>query len=132
MNHPARLRDPRVHFYLAVIADGTFVGITGLESHTKRQCLSHLHGEFGWYFVSEAWNRGVATKATQLILQLAFAQLHLPSVSATCDPANTASRRVLEKNGLSFVDEQPQVMDTWRGPRPRLMFRMTRDEWHER
>ena len=46
--------------------------------------------------------RGLGFEAATLLVQLS-AQLHLHSVSATCDPNNIASQRVLKKLGMQYV-----------------------------
>ena len=61
-----------------------------------------------------------------LFLEFGFENLGLPAILATCDPDNLASQHVLEKSGLSLVDEEP--VDTWQGERQRLRFMITADE----
>lgn len=45
-------------------------------------------------------NRGYMTEAVMKIVVFGFGELGLHRISATCDPANIASCRVLEKTGL--------------------------------
>lgn len=127
LDHPSRLVRPREHYYLALLAcevgGETFAGITGFDVHGDRS------GEFGWYLASRYWNHGLATRATLLLLRLGFEQLGLELLTATCDPENSASRRVLEKTGLRFVRESVTPVATWQGPRRRLEFAIDRAAW---
>ncbi|NIG55963.1 GNAT family N-acetyltransferase [Chitinophaga sp. Cy-1792] len=53
------------------------------------------------YWIGEPfWGKGIATEAITAMLQYGFTELQLDQVFATCDQENTASGRVLEKNGL--------------------------------
>jgi len=129
LSHQSREISPRRHYYGAIIDTeddlARFAGISGFE--VGRDGI----GQFGWYLASKFWNRGLATEATRLLLRLGFEALDVPTMTATCDPLNAASRRVLEKNGLLLIGERPE-RPTWRGPRPRLEFAISRDEWAQR
>lgn len=68
--------------------------------------IMHLGGdpantlELGWRLRPEAWGKGYASEATRRIAQFAFDELGTSSVCAVCDPANLASRRVMERLGM--------------------------------
>ena len=55
-----------------------------------------------WVFSSrqEVWGMGYATEAARLLVCVGFEQLGLNRIFSTCDVANAASARVLEKAGL--------------------------------
>jgi [ribosomal protein S5]-alanine N-acetyltransferase len=113
----------RRHWYLAVVSqDGAFCGFSGFDVR------SDGNGEFGWYLNPRCWGRGYATEISSLFLQFGFEVLDLPAIVATCDPANFASRRVLEKAGLRVAGGE--TVDTWQGQRPRLRFSLTADDWN--
>ncbi|MFC4786105.1 GNAT family N-acetyltransferase [Nocardioides sp. MAHUQ-72] len=57
-------------------------------------------GELGYTIRRDCWGRGYATEVARLLVELGFGQLDLERLAATCDPANEASVRVLEKAGL--------------------------------
>ena len=112
----------RRHWYLAVTTTADqFCGIAGFDH--RRDGL----GEFGWYLASPWWGRGLATAATAMLLEFGFSSVAVPALTATWDPDNEASRRVLENSGLWCVSDE--TIDTWRGPRPRMRFLVTRDEY---
>jgi ribosomal-protein-alanine N-acetyltransferase len=57
------------------------------------------------YLLGKAfWGRGLATEAAQACLQYGFEQVGLESIVAIVHPENAASRRVIEKLGMSLVD----------------------------
>jgi RimJ/RimL family protein N-acetyltransferase len=77
--------------------------------------------EIGWYLGSSHWGFGYATEATRLLIDFARTTLDLRGLTATADPANGASRRVLEKCGFSSEVVATDA-DTWRGKRPRVLY----------
>jgi ribosomal-protein-alanine N-acetyltransferase len=56
--------------------------------------------DFGYTFNRRYWNKGYATEGTRALLDLAFSNLNLHRVWATCDVRNHASYRVMEKLGM--------------------------------
>ena len=57
--------------------------------------------ELGYTLARAAWGRGYATELGQALVEHAFGTLAVPRVVAQVEPANHASRRVLEKLGLT-------------------------------
>jgi RimJ/RimL family protein N-acetyltransferase len=57
--------------------------------------------EIGWRLRQEAWGQGYATEAAREALHFAFQTLKLDQVVALTVPGNTASRRVMEKLGMT-------------------------------
>ena len=57
--------------------------------------------ELGYTLARAAWGRGYATELGRALVDYAFNELRVPRVVAQVEPANAASRRVLEKLGLS-------------------------------
>jgi RimJ/RimL family protein N-acetyltransferase len=83
---------------LVAKAGGEFVGRCG---------LGHLHEEVGdvelAYTLGRAWwGSGLATEAAGRALGYGFEVLRLPRVAAYARPENVASRRVMEKLGMTF------------------------------
>lgn len=84
----------------------------------------HWHGELAWW-VGVPWqNRGLATRAAQLVRAFAFEQLRLPALTARHMPGNLASGRVMAKLGMHHCGRrpgsarQPAELDHWRLDRP--------------
>jgi len=77
-----------------------FIGFVGLavprfEAHFT-PCV-----EIGWRIAAEHWNRGYATEAAKAAVAFGFAALGLKEIVAFTVPENVASRRVMEKLGMS-------------------------------
>ncbi|WP_433791191.1 GNAT family N-acetyltransferase [Actinoplanes sp. CA-252034] len=110
-----------VHLF-AVEHEGHVVGAVELR------VTNHIHarGEFGYALARSAWGRGLATEAAAAVLAFAFDRAGLHRVAATCDPANTGSRRVLEKTGLTYegrLKDYLHIRGQWRD---RLLYAATR------
>jgi RimJ/RimL family protein N-acetyltransferase len=61
--------------------------------------------EIGWWLARAYWGRGLATEAAAAALRDAFERVQLDRVISIAMPANTASRRIMEKLGLEFECE---------------------------
>jgi ribosomal-protein-alanine N-acetyltransferase len=77
-----------------------FVGFVGLsvvpfESHFTPAV------EIGWRLAREHWGQGYASQAAAKVLRAAFDQLALVEVVSFTVPANTRSRAVMERVGLT-------------------------------
>jgi ribosomal-protein-alanine N-acetyltransferase len=77
---------------------GGFVGRCG---------LGHLHEEVGepelaYTLGRDHWGKGLATEAAVRAVRFGFEVLRLPRVVAYARPDNAASRRVMEKLGMTF------------------------------
>ena len=59
--------------------------------------------EVGWRLPFEHWGHGYATEAATAAIRFGFDELGLDQVVAVTMPTNEASRRVMEKCGLTFV-----------------------------
>ncbi len=59
--------------------------------------------EIGYAIAKKYWGNGFATEAALKFLQYAFQELKSKKIVAVVRPENTASRRVMEKIGMSFV-----------------------------
>ncbi len=77
---------------------GEFIGFTGLKH------LEDFGGEvdLGYRFFPEFWGKGIATESGLESLRYGFDVLGLKRIVGLAVPENIASRRVLEKCGLSF------------------------------
>ncbi len=81
-------------------ASGLLLGSTGYWRWDK----DHRWAEVGYELDPDYWGRGLMVEAMRVLLPYAFGPpMNLHRVEARIDPANTASRRVLEK--LGFVHE---------------------------
>lgn len=83
-------------FDLAVVRGAEVIGSASVWTTSPE----HRVGELGYTIRRDCWGRGYATDVARLLLDLGFDRLGLERLAATCDPANAASVRVLEKAGL--------------------------------
>jgi [ribosomal protein S5]-alanine N-acetyltransferase len=63
----------------------------------------HFRSEIGYMLLPEYNGQGITTEAIKLMVDFGFNQMNMHSLEGILDPENTASARVLEKNG--FVKE---------------------------
>jgi len=63
--------------------------------------------EVAYLLAPAYWGQGLATEAAKASLRYGFEELGLENVVAIVHPENAASRRVIEKLGMSFVDQTP-------------------------
>ncbi|MEW1635884.1 GNAT family N-acetyltransferase [Streptomyces sp. NPDC093801] len=59
--------------------------------------------ELGYRLNRAAWGRGLATEGARALIDKGFTELGVERVTANTMAVNTASRRVMEKSGLSFL-----------------------------
>lgn len=88
-----------IHWALTRKGEDTFIGLIGFWRLVKE----HHYAELGYTLMQEAWGKGYASEAIASVVDLGFSTLGFHRVEAITRPANTASMRVLEKNG--FVRE---------------------------
>jgi ribosomal-protein-alanine N-acetyltransferase len=62
--------------------------------------------ELGYTLDRSAWGRGYATELGRALIEHAFTELGAPRVVALVEPENRASRRVLEKLGMTEREER--------------------------
>ena len=66
--------------------------------------------EIGYVIHPSYWGRGIATEAVDAVIRFGFQRLELNRIEARFMEGNTASRRVMEKNGMSFEGMMRQSM----------------------
>jgi RimJ/RimL family protein N-acetyltransferase len=77
--------------------DDRLIGFVGLSTHEWFPGV-----EVGWRLDRAYWNRGLATEGAAESLRYGFEELTLDRIVSIHQPANVASRRVMEKHGLTF------------------------------
>ncbi|MEL6402514.1 MAG: GNAT family N-acetyltransferase [Cyanobacteria bacterium J06626_4] len=61
--------------------------------------------EIGYHICRDLWGKGLATEAAQACRDYGFTQLGFDKLISLVNPANIASCRVAEKNGMSLIKE---------------------------
>ncbi|WP_417290276.1 GNAT family N-acetyltransferase [Corallibacter sp.] len=79
--------------------DNTFLGWCGLKYHPKEKLV-----EVGYRFYKKFWNNGYATESAKASIKYGFENLKLKDIYAHCHIDNLASQKVIEKCGLSFLN----------------------------
>ncbi len=91
--------DGKSGLYRAIILDGRVVGNIAAEQGSD----VHIRdAEIGYMLLPEFSGRGIMTEAVGQFCALAFETLEIERVTAVVFAPNTASRRVLEKNGFAL------------------------------
>ncbi len=117
----------RQHFELAVV-DNLSGGLVGEARVTVRNPV-HRIGDIGYVLRQSQWGQGYGTEVARLLVRMGFWVPGLHRVEATCDPANVASRRVLEKVGMrpeGCMRENFWIRGSWRDS---LLFAILEHEW---
>ena len=81
--------------------DGKFVGDCGL---TWQQVNGRLELEVGYHVRASQQGQGYATEAALACRDFARDRLHVPQLVAILHPENEASRRVAQKIGMRFLE----------------------------
>lgn len=122
----ARAKPQRLYRLAAVLRDsGRLIGDGGLEVRNQR----FLQGEISYIVHPDLWGSRHATEIARLLLRFGFEQLKLHRITATCDPRNIGSARVLEKIGMTYEGRQRQTMLLRDGWRDSSMYSVLEDEW---
>ncbi|MCB0636656.1 MAG: GNAT family N-acetyltransferase [Lewinella sp.] len=97
---------------------GNYLGFCGLKFHPDTH-----ETDLGYRLMRRYWGHGMATEASRACLAYGFKELGLTSIVGRVRQDNSASIRVLEKNGMRF----------WRHfdfeGHPGLIYRLTAEEW---
>ena len=106
---------PRRTWKFAVVrtADEALIGSTELHIESPE----HRRGTMGYLIAPAAQGQGYATEAAQAVLNFGLTTGGLHRITATCDPDNLGSARVLEKIGMSRegrLRDHFLVRGTWR------------------
>lgn len=104
--------DPRETF--AIVVDGEFVGMIGM-------IIDGGKVEVGYWMGRAFWGKGYATNALQLLISEARNR-KITRLAAEVFPGNTASKRVLEKNGFVYQGDTERNLPLRGGLRQMMHF----------
>ena len=62
----------------------------------------HNRAEIGYALARKYWNQGITTEAVNEVIKFGFEKMKLNRIEGTCLVENIASKRVLEKVGMTF------------------------------
>jgi [ribosomal protein S5]-alanine N-acetyltransferase len=108
----SQAEQPRLIWELAVVVTSAdrLIGACDLT------CENAAEGDLGFIFSKDGWGMGYATEAARAMVGAGFERLGLSRIFSTCDVANAASARVLEKAGLQRVatlDRHQYALGRW-------------------
>lgn len=83
-----------------LVATGEFMGYVGLHPAVFEAPFTPAI-EIGWRLAKPFWNRGLATEASLEVTRHAFGPLQINEIVSFTATTNAASRRVMEKIGMT-------------------------------
>lgn len=100
-------------FGITLVGEDRLIGFGGFARPPHRPGIVELIYAFAPHY----WGLGYATEAAAAIVRFGFEQCGLTRIEATVDPANHASKHVLEKIGMifsgQFLDEDDDPVDLY-------------------
>ena len=84
---------------LGIYKDESFCGIAEMYGYRE-----HIHKiSVGYRLLERCWGKGIASKALALMVDYLYSETDIEIIQASTLPENSASAKVLEKNGFSLV-----------------------------
>ncbi len=125
----AQQREPRTSYHFAAVlrADDRLIGWCGLSLKDRDRQIAEL----GYDLDRACWGAGYMTEAARALVGWGFAALRLHRVYAECHPANAASRRIVQKLGMTYeghLRENIWVKGSWWDT---IVYAVLEHEWHE-
>jgi ribosomal-protein-alanine N-acetyltransferase len=119
-----------IKFTLAIALKdaGTLVGWCGLGPLEFEQEKIELY----YGLAKDFWGQGIATEAGRAMVDYGFNVIGLKEIVAVVSPENMASKRVIEKMGMSFVKQVAGLPDQFINYENDLYYSLTRDNYLEK
>jgi RimJ/RimL family protein N-acetyltransferase len=140
------LQDEIIPFHLGVYQRFDRLGTWAADSASNGEFLGWFHfraedGDItnihlGYRLRRSAWSKGYATEGSTALINMGFTDLGVQRVFARVMATNAASRRVLEKSGLTLVHNMPyhgpdaDVIDG--AEQGEIEYALTKPEWEAR
>ncbi len=119
--------EPRMTWELAVTraGDGRLVGACDLTLESQDEA------DLGFILARDVWGLGYATEAARAMVRAGFEQIGVRRIFSTCDVANVASARVLEKAGpacgeKTILENHKFAKDRWWSS---FLYGVSLEEW---
>jgi len=112
-NIQAQIIQPRTSYQLAITIDERLIGGAGLTIHS----LQDGRAELGYCIRRDMWGKGIGTEVAGGLIKFGFNELGLHRIEAKCDPENTASYRIMERNGMKregLLRHEKNIRGEWR------------------
>ncbi|MER9594100.1 GNAT family N-acetyltransferase [Mesorhizobium sp. M0244] len=111
-----------------------FIGFCGLVNVSYQAPFTPAV-EMYWRVASDQWGQGYASEAAAAVVAFGFEKAKLNQVVAIAAVENTASRRVMERIGMSHnpKDDFDHPLKGVDDPlRRQVLYRLTYDHWHRK
>ena len=112
----------------------SFIGLIGLAV-PRFEAVFTPCVEIGWRLSKPYWGKGIATEGATAAMDFGFNNLGLDEIVAFTLPINVPSRRVMEKLGMTYSEnddfDHPMVPDDHEYLR-HVLYRMPRSKWMQR
>jgi len=103
---------------------GEFIGWSGLKFNRESKNNHTDFYDVGYRFSPKYWGNGYATESGKAAIKYGFETLMMPEIIGTCNEENLASRKSLEKCGLTFAEKF-----IYNNALPCDWLRINREEW---
>jgi RimJ/RimL family protein N-acetyltransferase len=111
--------------------DGRVIGYVGLSVPTfLPEILPAV--EVGWRLHPDTWGHGYATEGATAALEHGFNALGLDRICSVPQAGNSASARVCERLGMTFVRDVHIAANERRGAVTGLLYELSRQDWEPR
>lgn len=118
-------------YAVAARRDHTFMGFVGLSAPSFDAPFTPCV-EVGWRLAAEYWGQGLATEGARAVAEYGFEGLGLDEIVSFTVPANTRSRRIMQKLGMKH--EASDDFDHPKLPidhplRRHVLYRLSHSDW---
>lgn len=97
--------DPQQTFAIARRSDNLLIGMCGIGTEAR-----HERAEIGYWIGKAYWGNGYATQAARCLIAYGFSEQGLNRIDAQYFTDNPASRRVMEKAGMTYEGTLRQAL----------------------
>ena len=112
-------------FAIRLKETGKLIGIILYFDEKDQTC------EIGYGIGSDYWNRGYVTEAVQRFLDYLFEEKGFETVTASFFTGNDASKRVMEKCGMTYSRFSPKELSYLGTERDLTYYSITREEYEK-
>lgn len=112
---------------VTLVGDDTVIGTAGLHRINR----DHHFCSIGYEIDEPYWNRGISTEVVKALTDYGFHTSKLHRIEAELIPQNTASARVLQKNGYRYEATRRQYLRKRRVFYDIDVYAILRPEWKQ-
>jgi RimJ/RimL family protein N-acetyltransferase len=120
-------KETGVTFAVVLQSEGLLIGAIGLVISK-----SHQLAELGYWIGKPYWKRGFCTEAAREVLRYGFEDLNLNRIQARHMTKNPASRRVMEKIGMTREGVLRQSLHRFGSFEDTALYSILREEYQAR